>query len=143
MSWGVVVLVAVLAASTTARVTVWGGGERAVWAEAVQQSPQKPRVWVQWGAVLVRDGDRAGAARAFRRAIDLGRDPTRRLLDAPMRVTDVARLNLAMLRAEAGDYAAALQWMAQIQPRRAIGIVPVLERQWRDEQATGGASEDY
>ena len=131
-----VVAGAVMVLATAARVHVWGA-ERLLWQDAVRHSPEKPRPWINLGRLEALDGADAVAARAFVTAAVLARQPDRFRIEGPMRGGEVARFNLAVLRATQGRYDEALALTATIQPRSDHSRVTFLERQWRSEQQHG------
>ena len=134
----VVVMAGSLLVVTASRVHVWSGSDRGIWAEAVAHSPDKPRPWINLGRQYALDGADRLAAEAFTHALALSGQWSR-VSERPMRGHDVARLNLALLRAKHGRYDEALTLTAPIQPRAEgrHSIVNVLEAQWRDERQHG------
>ena len=129
--------------TTIDRIHVWGGGDRALWREAVAHSPEKPRPWINLGTQYARDEADAMAFHAYIQAVRLSLDPRRQRVNGSMRGGDVARLNIAILHARHGRYDEALAWTAQIHSRATEyrghrSLVTLLEGQWRNEQAHGG-----
>lgn len=70
---GIVVLMAVAAAMTHARNTVWASKE-ALWSDVVRKSPGKSRPHLNYGHALAQRGDFAGALMEFQRALELSGD---------------------------------------------------------------------
>ncbi len=64
-----------LGAATAVRNQVWQSA-LALWADASQKSPQKPRIWVNYGTALHFAGRYDDAVKAYDRALALGFDPT-------------------------------------------------------------------
>lgn len=83
----VVVGMLVLVLTTTARVSLWRAGERAIWLEAAQRSPAKPRPWLNLGRAWHLDGHLEQAANAYRAAAEVAA--------APGRSPDERRIGLA------------------------------------------------
>ena len=137
----VVAIMVSLPVITAARVHVWGD-PLTIWAEAMRHSPEKPRPWMNYGVALTREGQTDRAAWAFTEALELAQRPERVRVEGPMRGIDQARLNLAIVHANAGRYIQALALTGEIQPRADHGrsIVNHLERQWRIEQVQGSSS---
>src|SRR3990167_2993923 len=131
---GVVVVIAVsLPVITTARLHVWGNGERGIWTEAVQHSPEKPRPRINLGRWYVLAGAEELGVAQFQTARDLARSRVR--LEGPMRAGDLATLNIALVRAGQRRYGEALALTSTIQPRSdRHSLVNVLEAQWRREK---------
>lgn len=137
----VAVVIGSLPVITAARLQVWAS-PRALWSEAIQHSPGKPRPWVNYGTELVRDGDEAIAGHAFQHAAGLSR--LRMRVEGPMRGLDVALFNLAILRANAGQYDEALTLTAAIVPLVTDGrLVEFLERQWISARDSGGPAASF
>lgn len=107
--------------------------ERAIWQQAVAHSPEKPRPWVNLGRQYALDGAAASAADAYRTAIDLAEQPARLRVEGAMRGHHTARLNLALLHADQGQFADALTLTAPIHPRARVSLVTMLETQWRTQ----------
>lgn len=84
---------------TSQRVFLWTN-DAALWADAVQRAPEKPRPWLHYGAAIVHT-DAIRAASAFQRARALAERPTR---SADERQVDLAsaEINLALLARRAG-----------------------------------------
>jgi tetratricopeptide (TPR) repeat protein len=70
-----VALAAGLGAATAVRNQVWQSA-LALWGDASQKSPGKPRIWVNYGTALHFAGRYEDAVRAYDRALALGYDPT-------------------------------------------------------------------
>lgn len=68
-------LAAGLGAVTAVRNQVWQSA-LALWADASEKAPQKPRIWVNYGTALHFAGRYEEAVRAYDRALALGYDPT-------------------------------------------------------------------
>jgi Tfp pilus assembly protein PilF len=64
-----------LGAATYQRNHVWHSA-LALWSDASEKSPQKPRIWVNLGTALHFAGRYEEAVTAYDRALDLGYDPT-------------------------------------------------------------------
>lgn len=64
-----------LGAATAVRNEVWKSA-LALWGDASQKSPQKPRIWVNYGTALHFAGRFDEAVKAYDRALALGYDPT-------------------------------------------------------------------
>lgn len=90
-----------LAVSTATRVWTFSEEGR-LWADAVQQAPEKPRVWANLGRQAALRGDRAQAQFAYERAIRLGEQPGR-AFDEQRAVVGVAEANLALLHFYGGE----------------------------------------
>jgi Flp pilus assembly protein TadD len=86
---------------TMVRVPIWQD-ERALWLEATQHSPLKPRPWVNLGHQDHLAGEKEAAERAYRRAQVLSADP-RRPLREQQTGWAVATVNLALLMAQRGE----------------------------------------
>jgi Flp pilus assembly protein TadD len=69
------VIAGVLGVSTAARNQVWQSA-LALWADASQKAPEKPRIWVNYGTALHFAGRYEDAVKAYDRALALGYDPT-------------------------------------------------------------------
>lgn len=65
----VIVLGAILALSTMTRVRVWTDGELALWAEAAERAPTKPRPWINLGRQYQIRHQYVDAEHAYRMAI--------------------------------------------------------------------------
>lgn len=85
--------------TTATRVPIWTD-ERALWREATEQSPQKPRPWVNLGTLEHLGGDHASAQRAYEHAwtVSMARAGDEQRLGVAL-----AAANLALLRWQAGD----------------------------------------
>jgi len=70
-----VALIAGLGAATAVRNQVWQSA-LALWKDASDKSPGKPRTWVNYGTALHFAGHFDDAVKAYDRAIALGNDPT-------------------------------------------------------------------
>ncbi len=64
-----------LGAATAVRNQVWQSA-LALWADASQKAPQKPRIWVNYGTALHFAGRYDEAVKAYDRALSFGFDPT-------------------------------------------------------------------
>ena len=64
-----------LGAATAVRNEVWQSA-LALWADASKKSPDKPRIWVNYGTALHFAGKFEEAVKAYDRALALGYDPT-------------------------------------------------------------------
>jgi hypothetical protein len=89
------VVCALLALVTSARVSVWSNETR-LWVEAVAQSPRKPRPWINLGAALERRGATAAAEDAYRRGLWAAQSPLRSL-DEQLHGVRIASMNLDRL----------------------------------------------
>jgi len=69
------VIAGVFGVSTAARNQVWQSA-LALWADASQKAPEKPRIWVNYGTALHFAGRYDEAVKAYDRALALGYDPT-------------------------------------------------------------------
>jgi protein O-mannosyl-transferase len=67
--------VAVLGAATAVRNEVWQSA-LALWGDASTKSPEKPRIWVNYGTALHFAGRYDDAVKAYDRALAFGFDPT-------------------------------------------------------------------
>lgn len=131
-------LLGLLALSSVQRVSVWGS-EAALWDEAARHGPNKPRPWINLGAVYARHGETDRAIAAYRHAVALSRDPRRDRIEGPMRGRHVALLNVAVLLAQGGQYDAALALTTEIQPRAhqyegRPSFLDIVEAGWRAER---------
>ena len=125
----VVVVLLSLGLSTATRVYVWGDGSR-LWAEAVRHSPEKPRPWINRAREYQMRGNDVAAWRDLRHALTLSQIPRRDRLEGPMRPADAARLGMALIWANRGDYREALRISAQIRPRNPGSFVNAVEARW-------------
>ena len=127
-------ILALLAGVTVSRVSVWGS-EEWLWREAAAHSPEKPRPWINYGRALSQREAHVAATVAFEQAALLSVPRARQRLDGPMRVMDLARLNLAITLAAQGRYSEALGHAATIRDRRSDEAggsrVEVLEHEWQ------------
>lgn len=97
---------------TGLRVPIWQD-ERALWAEATERSPRKPRPWVNVGRQAHLTGDRVFAERAYRHAQALSRD-ARRPLREQQTGWAVSTVNLALLMAQRGEIENAAGLMREV-----------------------------
>ena len=97
----VLIWLASLPILTGLRVPIWQD-ERALWQEATERSPLKPRPWVNLGQQSHVIGDSESAEQAYRTAQRLAANPRR-----PVREQQtgwaVATVNLALLLAQRGE----------------------------------------
>jgi tetratricopeptide (TPR) repeat protein len=112
-----VALVAGLGAGTAVRNQVWGSA-LALWRDASEKSPGKPRIWVNYGTALHFAGKFDEAVKAYDRAMALGNDPT-----VPVELV-VRNTALALVRLRRYDEARArLVRYLKLAPRDAGTIV--------------------
>ena len=112
-----VALAAVLGAATASRNQVWRSA-LALWKDASEKSPQKPRIWVNLGTALHFAGRYDEAVKAYDQAVALGFDPT-----VPLELV-VRNTALALVRLRRYDEARArLESYLQRAPRDAGTIV--------------------
>jgi tetratricopeptide (TPR) repeat protein len=110
-------LVAGLGAATAVRNQVWQSA-LALWKDASEKSPGKPRIWVNYGTALHFAGRFDEAVKAYDRAIALGNDPT-----VPLELV-VRNTALALIRLRRYDEARArLVTYLQRAPRDAGTLV--------------------
>lgn len=126
---GCLVLGSLLVLATSQRVQVWSGPELGLWAEAVRVSPQKPRAWINLGAMHESDGQLGMAFLDYQTAERLALRRMR--YEGAMRGLDVARFNLALLLAKQGRYREASMLTDLIRPRVIPSIVTQMEGQWQ------------
>ena len=106
--------------------------ERSVWTDAVQQSPKKPRPWVNLGNQYTHHREYDLAADAYRTASALATHPARSLEERTQGWA-VAETNLAMLQAQGGDIAGAWARVSDISNRVHSAKVRQVER-WLAKQ---------
>lgn len=90
----------VMVLTTVVRVSVWTD-ERALWAQAAQLAPLKPRVWVNLGKQRQLAGDAGGAEQAYQQALTTSAS-AQRSQDERLIGRTLAETNLALLRVEQG-----------------------------------------
>lgn len=104
------VWLAVIIAMAASRLTRWND-PTALWSDAADLAPQKPRAWMNYGQALLADGRVDEAADAYRRAMATSDErPDRRLAHT------IGALNLAEMACQRGDVATAAYWRAQVDP---------------------------
>lgn len=96
-----------LSLATSIRCRVWAS-DRALWADAVEKAPLKPRVVMNDGRAHELAGDTEAAERAYRRVIGLSFDQ-RRSLYVRRFSQAAAEVNLAHLDMKAGRLASAMR----------------------------------
>jgi hypothetical protein len=101
------------------RVQVWQS-DVAIWKEAVQWAPWKPRPWVNLGGAYARASNMPSALYCEREAIERGSRPTR-LRDERIGGVAVAEADAALLLNAFGEHDAAIGYA-----RRAMGAAPSL-----------------
>lgn len=115
----------VLSLLTATRVQTWRG-DLPLWAEAVRQSPDKPRPWVNLGKQYHLRGQHALAAWAYQTAIDLsGRAGRSR--DEQVYGSAIAGANLALLRYQQGAREEARAQVAAIVAQAPVASVLALQ----------------
>lgn len=115
----------VLSLLTMTRVHAWGD-ELRLWVEAVQQSPDKPRPWVNLGNMYANRGATSIAIWAYQTAAEKASAPTRSR-DEQIVGRALAEANVAVLRHQQGDRAGALQMVDAIVARSPLASVVALQ----------------
>lgn len=93
-----------LLVSTVSQSVLWRS-PLAVWDHASETSPQKPRVWVNYGLALYGVGDIDGADTSYKRAIITAARRT----DEQQSIT-MAAMHLAFLACTRGQHAEVAEW---------------------------------
>lgn len=93
--------------TTVQRVPIWVH-ERALWQEATEHSPEKPRPWINLGNAAADQGDVVTAEASYLHAIACAQLPTRGSDERILGIA-LASANLAILRWEAGQHDEARQ----------------------------------
>lgn len=115
---------------TMRRVQLWGD-PLALWLDAVEQAPAKPRPRINLGNQYGRLGRPVAAAQSYRHALTLAAAPAR-TRDELVYGTAIAEASLALRRAERGDVTDALRHFVNVLHRFGLkdidGVRAWLER---------------
>lgn len=113
------------------RAALWGD-EAALWADAADQAPAKPRPRLNLGRQYELDGEIASAEDAYRQAMQLAAAPSRSVNERGD-TRGIATANLALMRCRAGDRAGALALTGSLFHERPMATALLDLHTWLDQ----------
>ena len=122
----VIAVGALCSASTATRVRIWQD-EAALWGDATQKAPFKPKAWNNLGNALASLGQAQQARRAYETATRTAESPVR-LRDERAYGIAISQANLAMMEADSGQLKEAVARLAPVVAKYTVTSVLAAQR---------------